>query len=156
MRRNGEGDAEVSVRDTGVGIEPDVVPRIFDPFFTTKSAGQGTGLGLSISHAIVSAVGSLREAALRLADQKDATHYAGKYEIVSLSGTFSPDGPHLHIAIADSEGRTIGGHVVEGCIIYTTAEIVIAELTDVRFSREEDPQTGYRELRVAPAGGEKR
>jgi hypothetical protein len=118
-------------------------------------AGYVQGRGIKAA-AIVSAVGSLREAALRLADQKDATHYAGKYEIVSLSGTFSPDGPHLHIAIADSEGRTIGGHVVEGCIIYTTAEIVIAELTDVRFSREEDPQTGYRELRVAPAGGEKR
>jgi PAS domain S-box-containing protein len=41
----------VTVRDTGPGIPPDILPRIFDPFFTTKS--KGTGLGLSISYGIV-------------------------------------------------------------------------------------------------------
>jgi len=43
----------VSIRDTGCGIPPDVLPRIFDPFFTTKEVGRGTGLGLSISYDIV-------------------------------------------------------------------------------------------------------
>jgi len=38
---------EVTVRDTGVGIEPDVLPRIFEPFFTTRGSGSGTGLGLA-------------------------------------------------------------------------------------------------------------
>ncbi|MCX7819155.1 MAG: ATP-binding protein, partial [Kiritimatiellae bacterium] len=41
----------VSVRDTGIGIPPDVLPRIFDPFFTTKA--DGSGLGLTIAHGIL-------------------------------------------------------------------------------------------------------
>ena len=43
----------VEVRDTGVGIRPEIRDRIFEPFFTTKEAGQGTGLGLSIVYGIL-------------------------------------------------------------------------------------------------------
>jgi two-component system NtrC family sensor kinase len=44
---------EVSVRDTGSGISPELLPRVFDPFFTTKPAGKGTGLGLSVVRRII-------------------------------------------------------------------------------------------------------
>ena len=44
---------EITIRDNGTGIPPDVKAKIFNPFFTTKPAGEGTGLGLSISHDIV-------------------------------------------------------------------------------------------------------
>jgi len=44
---------EISVRDNGTGIPPEVKEKIFNPFFTTKPAGEGTGLGLSISHDII-------------------------------------------------------------------------------------------------------
>jgi signal transduction histidine kinase/DNA-binding response OmpR family regulator len=52
---------ELAVRDTGVGMSPDVVARAFDPFFTTKSIGKGTGLGLSqVYEAMRQAGGSVR------------------------------------------------------------------------------------------------
>ena len=44
---------EISIRDNGIGIPPDVKAKMFNPFFTTKPAGEGTGLGLSISHDII-------------------------------------------------------------------------------------------------------
>jgi uncharacterized protein len=97
---------------------------------------------------IITCVGSLDGAKLRLADQKDATTFSGKFEIVSLVGTLSPDGPHLHISLSDETGKMIGGHLVEGCTIRTTGEIVIGEATDLRFSRPLDPQTGFNELQI--------
>ncbi|MEM1167870.1 MAG: ATP-binding protein [Cyanobacteria bacterium P01_H01_bin.35] len=48
-----ENGVQVIIKDTGLGIPPDVLPKIFDPFFTTKSAGEGSGLGLHISQKII-------------------------------------------------------------------------------------------------------
>ena len=56
-RTDAQGRAVVEIRDTGVGIAPDLLPRILDPFFTTKPVGKGTGLGLSICHGIVTTMG---------------------------------------------------------------------------------------------------
>jgi two-component system NtrC family sensor kinase len=48
------GDSvEITIRDNGTGIPPDVKDKMFNPFYTTKPAGEGTGLGLSISHDII-------------------------------------------------------------------------------------------------------
>lgn len=99
------------------------------------------------------AVGSLTHVNLRLAGADQNTSRSGKFEIVSLSGTLSPGGSHLHMSVADEQGRTLGGHVMEGCRVFTTLEIVILELPDLAFDRTPDPQTGYRELRISPAAG---
>ncbi|HOY04605.1 MAG TPA: DNA-binding protein, partial [Saprospiraceae bacterium] len=99
---------------------------------------------------IITCVGSLQQAVIRPANQPDALTRVEKFEIVSLTGTLSPDGPHLHIALSDSLGNTFGGHLLEGNLIYTTAEIVIGEAEQFRFSRETDPVTTYKELKISP------
>lgn len=95
---------------------------------------------------LISAVGSLSVAQLRFAGAAEATVIHGEMEILSLSGTLSPDGAHLHIAIAGSSGAVTGGHLCAGSLVRTTAELVIGLLPEWRFCRELDPATGYAEL----------
>jgi uncharacterized protein len=97
---------------------------------------------------IVTCVGSLTQAVLRLAGASEGTVYNGRFEIVSLVGTLSKHGSHYHGAIADSTGHITGGHILRGCLIYTTAEIVIGILPNLSFQRTYDAATGYRELAI--------
>ena len=97
---------------------------------------------------LLTAVGSLQQASLRFAGQECATILVERFEIVSLVGTLSRDGLHLHLAIANGQGKMIGGHIMSGCLIYTTAEIVVGVLSGVTFQRRLDAQTGYRELAI--------
>ena len=96
--------------------------------------------------AVLTCVGSLTDVTLRLANQENPTVWRGHFEIVSLVGTLSTAGSHIHLAVSDSSGQTIGGHLLDGCIIYTTAEVVIGIMPDLTYSREPDPTFGYREL----------
>ena len=97
---------------------------------------------------ILSGVGSLTHAALRLANRSFISEYEGHFEIVSITGTVSIHGSHLHISISDGDGKTIGGHLGAGCKIYTTAEIVIAVFDDLVYRREFAEDSGYEELMV--------
>ena len=97
---------------------------------------------------VLTCVGSLSRVVLRLADQPEGTTFEGKHEIVSMVGTLSPDGEHLHLAVSDSTGRTVGGHLLEGSIVYTTAEIAVGEIDGLAFARVKDPVTTYDELAV--------
>lgn len=96
---------------------------------------------------IVTCVGSLQKATLRLADEDVIKIYEEKLEIVSLVGTLSPEGVHLHVSLSNKEGTTIGGHLKEA-IIYTTAELIIGESDDHTFTRVMDQQTGFKELTI--------
>jgi len=100
--------------------------------------------------AMVTCVGSLTQVTLRLANQESPTVYQGHFEIVSLVGTLSVNGSHLHLAVSDSTGRTIGGHLLDGNLVYTTAELVVGVLEELDFRREPDATFGYQELTVYP------
>ncbi len=101
---------------------------------------------------VLSAVGSLTHARLRFADREEYSEFEGHFEIVSMTGTVSIHGSHLHVSISDEVGNTLGGHLESGCKIYTTAEIVIAVFEDVVYKREFAEDSGYEELAVKGKG----
>lgn len=99
-----------------------------------------------ISGVILCAVGCLSKLTIRLADGKSILEKEGMFEIVSITGTLSKDGVHIHISVADKSGNTIGGHLKDGCIVNTTAEIILEIFENITFKREYDKNTGYNEL----------
>jgi predicted DNA-binding protein with PD1-like motif len=118
---------------------------------------------------VMTAVGSLCDATLRLANASKSNEQTDenspllnsggstgtndirrwknqRFEVVSLVGTFSRGGEcHLHISLADENGSTIGGHLMEG-VVFTTLEVVLGSIDGVSFTREMDFETGYKEL----------
>ncbi|WP_373987997.1 PPC domain-containing DNA-binding protein [Duganella sp. BuS-21] len=97
---------------------------------------------------VLQGIGSLRVAALRYAGADELSELHGDLEILTLAGSVSPDGAHLHMSVSDARGKVWGGHVGAGCIVRTTAELLLALLPDQRFTREHDLRTGYAELKI--------
>lgn len=107
----------------------------------TIAAEEGIAAGV-----ILSGVGCVSQARIRDAGGVQARELNRHFEIVSLNGTVSQTRCHLHIALADESLATVGGHLLEGCIVNTTCELVIGVLEGMRFGVEQDAQTGYDEI----------
>ena len=109
---------------------------------------------------VVSVVGSLTDTNIRYANQENGTVLHGHFEIVSVVGNIDKQkenepnyegNGHVHISISDEQGVTIGGHMLSGNIVYTTAEVTILEAVEGRFERRLDdgPKgSGYLELEI--------
>lgn len=95
---------------------------------------------------VIQGIGSLSVAQLRFAGAEHPTEIRGDLEILTVAGSVSPDGAHLHMSIADARAQVFGGHVAHGCKVRTTAELLLALLPAHAFSREPDPRTGFAEL----------
>ena len=98
---------------------------------------------------VLSAVGCVSRARLRDASGVNIRTLVDHLESVSLMGTLSEERTHLHISLSREDLSTVGGHLKEGCIVNTTAEIVLLELTGVAFGAGYDPETGYEELVIS-------
>ena len=95
---------------------------------------------------VLSAVGCVTRAVLRDAGGVNLRSVDEPCEIVSLNGTASRTRCHLHLALSREDLSTIGGHMMPGCIVNTTCELVLGVLEHMRFDVEQDAQTGYDEL----------
>ena len=106
------------------------------------------GIGAAV---ILSCVGSLTHVRLRDASGVTIRDTEGDHEIVSATGTVSRERLHIHVSLSREDLSVIGGHLAEGCIIKTTAEIVLLEMEDVAFGKVFDAATGYHELDIRRA-----
>lgn len=97
---------------------------------------------------VITAVGSVQQLHIRFANQNKGMLKKGFFEITALVGTFSNVSAHLHLTLAGRDGKMTGGHLLEDTLVYTTAEIIVAELTNLKFDKKKDPTYGYRELVV--------
>ncbi len=97
---------------------------------------------------VVAGIGSLVDARLRFAGEESETLIPGPLEIVSIGGSITPHGAHLHMSVSDSEGRVSGGHACYGSIVRTTLEAVLVFLPAWSLTREMDAATGFKELVV--------
>lgn len=98
---------------------------------------------------VVSGIGSLQDAQLRLAACDASTGFDGPWEILSLAGTLTRDGAHLHIALSGGQGQVVGGHLVHGNRVRTTAEVLLCRPAGWMLGRGPDAATGYHELQAS-------
>ena len=99
---------------------------------------------------ILSGVGSLKTSNIRLPIIDGETIYINpeNLEIDSLQGTVSLNGCHIHITVSNVDSKVFGGHLMTGCIIRTTCELVLGVLEDISFKRVLDSNTGFDELLI--------
>jgi predicted DNA-binding protein with PD1-like motif len=105
---------------------------------------------------VLSGIGSLSTVGLRFAGAEQPERLTGDMELLSLSGTVAFDGAksssHLHMALSTATGQVLGGHVAPGCLVRTTAEVLLALLPEWQFEREPDVSTGFDELMMRAVG----
>ncbi len=123
---------QVAVSDTGVGIDPVILPRIFEPFFTTKTAGSGTGLGLATVYGII----------------KQSNGHIGVYSEPGHGTTFRVYLPRLFEAPAPVEARSIAA----GRRATETVLLVEDEPELRRLTRTILASAGYKVIEAANGG----
>ncbi|XP_049763328.1 bifunctional protein GlmU-like [Schistocerca cancellata] len=105
---------------------------------------------------VITCCGSITQVILRYATSVEngiVTHKEERLvepmEILSLTGTVSQDGAHLHTCLGRHDGSVVGGHVIDSMVVQTTAEIVVGNAASYKFTRVMDCATGYGELCVS-------
>lgn len=97
---------------------------------------------------VVAGLGSLQDAKLRFAAQDEASIVKGPSELLSISGSISANGCHVHVVLSTDQGQVLGGHLCHGSMVRTTAEMLLAATAGYSLTREIDSQTGYPELSI--------
>ena len=130
---------------------PDYLPLRLEPGADLRAALEQAA-GTHGAGFVLSGIGSLADAHLRYADAPDQVCLPGPWEVLSIAGSITPDGAHLHMAVSNGDGRVVGGHVGYGNVVRTTMEVLLVLVPAWSLGREHDAATGFKELVVRPRG----
>ena len=134
---------------TKTSLNMQLLPIRLSPGVDLRRALEDAAAGQTSKSAfVVAGIGSLVEASFRYAGESTENKLGGPLEILSVSGTLSSSGAHLHMSVSDAAGRVFGGHVGYGSTVRTTAEILLVLLQEWSLTREHDTATGFKELVV--------
>ena len=81
-----------------------------------------------ISGFVLGVVGNLTKASFQCPGQAEPTVLEGDLEVITLSGTFSPEGVHLHLSLSDGACQVWGGHLEHGTIVQKGVDLLIGVL----------------------------
>ena len=103
---------------------------------------------------VLSVVGNLSQAAFACPGKSAPTVLAGELEIITLQGTISPDGVHLHLSFSDASCQVWGGHLEHGTLVLRGADLLVGLLsTGTSAAQSAAPSaSASREPRVEIAG----
>ncbi len=126
-----------------------LLPIRLSPGADLRHALEAAIRGQAVDSAFVlSGIGSLVDGRIRFANESAETLIEGPLELLSIAGSLTGSGAHLHVTVSDRNGAVTGGHLSYGNVVRTTAEVLLVLLPEWALSREPDGQTGYPELVV--------
>ncbi len=102
---------------------------------------------------VLSVVGNLSQAAFACPGQAEPTLLSGELEIITLQGTLSPDGVHLHLSFSDGQCQVWGGHLEHGTLVLRGADLLVGLLTDAEPPRTSGNQRGVPRVEIAGLPG---
>ena len=123
-----------------------VIARLYEDEDLLETINQAAKRS-NINTGVFSLIGTLKRAAVQFYHERkyETIHIEGPLEIVSCTGNISlkENQPfaHAHIALSDEKGNVKGGHLMQGCIIGATGELMLIEASDLRIIRKYDKKT---------------
>jgi predicted DNA-binding protein with PD1-like motif/glutaredoxin len=100
-------------------------PLHLDPGSDVRRSIEQLAAQQGVSGFVVSVVGNLTQAAFQCPGKSQPTLLRGELEIITLQGTFSPQGVHLHLSFSDAECQVWGGHLEPGTLVFKGADLLL-------------------------------
>jgi len=101
------------------------VPLHLDPGSDVRRSIEQLARRQALSGFVLSVVGNLTQAAFQCPGKSQPTLLSGELEIITLQGTFSPDGVHLHLSFSDADCQVWGGHLEPGSLVFKGADLLL-------------------------------